>query len=126
MTDDEIINPVEETIPEHMQTEEEDEKMPFTMARVDRLLREGLDKRKMIRSEVKEAVNKFLGEVTLDLAFEMNKKNHIMIDLFDFQSAVEKYKRVKTLELEKERLLTSLRKLELDIETLREDLAHRL
>lgn len=118
----------EETeVQEVTQETEEDEKMPFAMARVDRILREGLDERKMIRSEVKEAVNIFLGDIALDLAKEMNSNSSkVMIDLFDFQKATGKYERIKKLEIEKERLLTSLRKLELDIQTLREELHQRL
>ncbi len=105
---------------------EEDQDFPFAMARVDRAIRAGLDERKMIRSEVTEAVNLFLGDVALDLATEMNNSQKVMISMFDFQRATNKYERVKKLEVEKERLLTSLRKLELDIQTLREDLTHRL
>ena len=106
--------------------ETENLSLPFANARVDRVMRKSLDSRKMIRSEVREAMNKWLGKMCREASKIMNRSDKVMIDMYDFKSAIEKWERANVLEIEKERLITSLRKLELDVASLREDFDRRL
>ena len=49
-------------------SEEQDEKMPFPTARVVRIIRANIAKDKMIKSDVKIGMNKFLGNIAVDIS----------------------------------------------------------
>ena len=63
---------IEETDVETEETLEEDEKLPFAKAEVVRLMKQHLDSDKMIREQVKVEMNKFLGDVLVNVCKQLN------------------------------------------------------
>ena len=102
--------------PEESTTEnavEEDETSPFQRARVVKLLREEI-KDKIIRSEVKEAMNMWLGDVTKKIAKEMGGTQYASVSLADFQRATKPYDMIEDIVKDEQRLLLSVQKLRED------------
>lgn len=101
--------------PEETTTEnaEEDETVPFPRARVVKLMREKI-KDKIIRSEVKEAVNMWLGELTRKLAKEMGATQYASVSLADFQRATKPYDMMEDIIKDEQRLMLSVQKLRED------------
>ena len=52
--------------------DENEEKLPFAKAEVVRLMKENLDDDKMIRERVKVEMNKFLGDVLVNVCKQLN------------------------------------------------------
>ncbi len=109
----------------NVEAEEEDESLPFPNARVVAVMKKYLSKDKMIRSEVKKAMNRFLEEVVADICKRMDEYPYAMIDYWMFEKAIEPYKRLDYIEKEKERLLKHLEAIEKDIEIMKKDIAER-
>ena len=63
----------DEIIENNEEFTEEDEKLPFAKAEVVRLMKENLDDDKMIRERVKVEMNKFLGEVLVNVCKQLNE-----------------------------------------------------
>jgi histone H3/H4 len=101
--------------PEEITTSEngEDESVPFPRARVVRLMREKI-KDKIIRSEVKEAMNMWLGELTKKLAKEMGSTQYASVSLADFQRATKPYDMMEDIIKDEQRLMLSVQKLRED------------
>lgn len=93
--------------------DEEDETVPFPRARVVRLMREVI-KDKIIRSEVKEAMNMWLGELTRKLAKEMGATQYASVSLADFQRATKPYDMIEDIVKDEQRLLLTVEKLKQD------------
>jgi histone H3/H4 len=93
---------------------EEKEGLAFANAQVVRVMRKSIAPDKMIKSEVKKAMNKFLEEIAADAAARMNKYPYAMIDLRMFEEAVEPYRTLYKVEEEKKRIVAHL-------EAIRED-----
>jgi len=91
----------------------EDESVPFPRARVVRLMREKI-KDKIIRSEVKEAMNMWLGELTKKLAKEMSSTQYASVSLADFQRATKPYDMMEDIIKDEQRLMLSVQKLRED------------
>ncbi len=91
----------------------EDESVPFPRARVVRLMREKI-KDKIIRSEVKEAMNMWLGELTKKLAKEMGATQYASVSLADFQRATKPYDMMEDIIKDEQRLMLSVQKLRED------------
>jgi histone H3/H4 len=111
---------VDETNPTDVALEEittsengEDESVPFPRARVVRLMREKI-KDKIIRSEVKEAMNMWLGELTKKLAKEMGATQYASVSLADFQRATKPYDMMEDIIKDEQRLMLSVQKLRED------------
>ncbi len=116
----------EEEIKQEIQEEpEEDESLPFPNARVVAVMKKYLSKDKMIRSEVKKAMNRFLEEIVADVCKRMDEFPYAMIDYWMFEKAIEPYKRLDKLEAEKERLVKHLEAIEKDIEIMKKDIMER-
>jgi len=92
---------------------EEDESVPFPRARVVRLMRDVI-KDKIIRSEVKEAMNMWLGELTRKLAKEMGATQYASVSLSDFQRATKPYDMIEDIVKDEQRLMTTVQKLKED------------
>ncbi|MEM4714138.1 MAG: hypothetical protein QXQ79_01175 [Candidatus Nanoarchaeia archaeon] len=118
MVEEEIKN----ATPEEKEEETEDEMMPFPRARVVKLLREEI-KDKIIRSEVKDALNIWLGELTKKIAQEMNATQYASISLIDFQRATKPYDMIEDIVKDEQRLLTSIQKLKEDADHIQRELA---
>ena len=109
-----------ETQPE--QKENQDEKLAFPEAVIVRILKKHLDKEKMIKKEVKIAMNKWLEKIASNVAKEMNKFPYVMVSLNEFKEAVRVYENMEEFNKEKERIFAHLEAMKRDIERLQKDL----
>ena len=100
-------------VEQETEAEAEDESVPFPRARVVRLLRDEI-KDKIIRSEVKEAMNMWLGDLTKKLAKEMSSTQYASVSLADFQRATKPYDMMEDIVKDEQRLLVSVEKLRQD------------
>ena len=103
-------------------SEEEEEKLPFPNAAIVRLMKSRMDGEKMIKKEVKIAMNKWLGNLCVNVSKEMNKIPYVMMHLHEFQQAIEPYSDMESFQKEKERILAHLEAIKKDIEKLERDL----
>ncbi len=101
---------------------EKTKKLPFPTAPIVRLMREHLDKDKLIKKEVKDEMNKWLGMMTEKATKKMNEKPYTTVDLSTFKEAVQIYKDVEEMEKEKNRVVAHLEKIKQDCESLIRDL----
>jgi hypothetical protein len=116
--------PEEATKPE---TEEEvdaalEQKMPFPTAAVVREMKKHIAKDKMIRKEVKVAMNNFLAEVVKEVSLTIDKFPYAMVDYRMFEEAVKPYKQVKEIQAEKQRVMAHLDKIIEDCASVKRDL----
>ena len=103
-------------------SEEEEEKLAFPTAAVVRVMRRCLDKEKMIRKEVKIAMNKRLERMCETVTKEMNKAPYVMVSLHDFRDAIEVFETLERFQKEKERILAHMEAIKKDIEMLEHEL----
>jgi histone H3/H4 len=96
-----------------VENSEEDETVPFPRARVVRLMRDEI-KNKIIRSEVKEALNMWLGDLTKKLSKEMGATQYASVSLADFQRATKPYDMMEDIIKDEQRLMLSVQKLRED------------
>ena len=101
---------------------EDDESFPFPRARVVRLMRRSITDGKQIRSEVKDALNIWLGNVVAKLSREMNNSPYGSIGLADFQRATGPFDQIANLVKDEERLHLSLEKLKVDADQVQRDM----
>jgi len=109
---------IQNNVPE--QTEEvpvevtkEGEVLPFPRARVVSIMR-GEIKDKIIRSEVKEAMNLWLGDLLKRMAKEMSNTQYGSVGIADFQRATKPYDVIEDIVKDEQRLLLSCEKLRAD------------
>ena len=115
--------PQEQIVEEEVGEEEEQKlKLPFPTAAVVRIMKANMDGEKMIKKEVKIAMNKWLGEICGSVARNMNKFPYVMMHMHEFESASRFYKNLKEFDREKERILAHLDAIRKDIERLERDL----
>lgn len=113
---------------EEVQPEESDEdidvkeKLAFPTAAVVRTMRKRLDKEKMIRKEVKVAMNKWLQRICENVSKEMNKFPYVVMNLNEFKEGVRVYEDLENFDKEKKRILAHLDAMKKDIERLERDL----
>lgn len=118
--------PKQEPVPQEEEiSEEEAEKLPFPNAAIVRLMKTKMDGEKMIKKEVKIAMNKWLANLCVNVSKEMNKFPYVMMHLHEFQKATEPYTSMENLQKEKERILSHLDAIKKDIEKLERDLGKR-
>lgn len=105
-------------------SDEEAEKqgLPFPMAPIVRIMKANMDKEKMIKKDVKIAMNKWLGRLCAETAKEMNKIPYVMMHLHEFENATEKFRELDRFDKEKQRILAHLAAMKKDIERLERDL----
>jgi len=115
--------PKKEEEVDDVRTEEEKKmNLPFPEAAVVRLMKKHLDKDKMIRKEVKIAMNKWLGKICEQVSKEMNKFPYVMINLHEFNEGKRVFDDLENFHKEKERILAHLNAIKKDIEKLERDL----
>lgn len=102
--------------------EEEKLKLPFPTAAVVRLMKANLDNEKMIKKEVKIAMNKWLGKLCESVSKEMNKFPYVTMHLNEFKEAIRVYEDLENFGKEKKRILAHLDAMKKDIERLERDL----
>ena len=106
-------------------SEEEAEKLPFPNAAIVRLMKSQMDSDKMIKKEVKIAMNKWLGNLAASVSRQMNNFPYVMMNLFEFQKATEHYTNMEAFQKEKDRILSHMDTIKKDIERLERDLGKR-
>lgn len=102
--------------------ETEEEKLAFPTAAVVREMKKYIAKDKMIRKEVKVAMNKFLADIVKDVSQAMDKFPYSVVDYRMFEDAIKPYKRVKDLQGEKRRLVAHLDSIIEDCASIKRDL----
>jgi len=111
---EEVQEPIQETAQEaEVETTAEGEVLPFPRARVVNLMRAEI-KDKIIRSEVKEAMNFWLGNLLKKLAKEMSNTQYGSVSIADFQRATKPYDMIEDIVKDDQRLLVSVDKLRAD------------
>lgn len=93
---------------------EEENGLPFPRARVVSIMRSEIGKAKQIRSEVKEAVNIWLGNLLKKISREMGNTQYGSVGIADFQRATKPYDLIEEIIKDEERLLISLEKIKAD------------
>lgn len=116
----------EEATTAEMEDEEVDEqleaKLPFPTAAVVRIMKKNMDNEKMIKKEVKIAMNKWLGRLCESVSKEMNRVPYVMLHLHEFKSAIAMYENLAEFQKEKERILSHMATIKKDVEKLERDL----
>lgn len=102
--------------------EEENEALPFPNARVVAVMREVLDKDKIIRARVKKDMNEWLGEMCKGVTKELNKSPYSVIEAGDLHKILKKYEQFEELARQKDRIRTSLERIIQDAQMLMNDL----
>lgn len=119
-------NPIsEEPEAEEIIDEETGERLPFPEAAVVRIMKANMDGEKMIRKEVKIAMNKWLGEMCARVSREMDKFPYVMMNLNEFKEGIKVFEGLERFDREKERILSHLDAIKKDIEKLEWDLGKR-
>jgi len=101
---------------------EKQEKLAFPVAAVVRLMRKHLDREKIIKKDVKIAMNKWLERVCSKVAREMNKFPYVTMSINEFKEGVRVYDDMENFEKDKKRILAHLDAIKKDIERLERDL----
>jgi hypothetical protein len=118
----EEIEEVEE--PEEIEgTEEEIEEkgFAFAMAPIIRLMRDELDRDKLIRRRVKTEMNLWLEKICRKITREINKSEYTVVELDDFKTAIEPYEMIDDVEQERHRIVATLEKIKQDCDSLIRD-----
>ncbi len=100
----------------------EGEVLPFPRARVVSIMRSEI-KDKIIRSEVKEAMNFWLGNLLKKLAREMNNSIYGSVSIADFNRATKPYDMIEDIVKDRERIMVSTEKLKQDSDSIKRELA---
>jgi hypothetical protein len=99
-----------------------EQKLAFPTAAVVREMKRYIAKDKMIRKEVKLAMNKFLADIVKDISQSIDKFPYSVVDYRMFEDAIKPYKRVKDLQGEKRRLVAHLDSIIEDCASVKRDL----
>ncbi len=108
-------------------SEEEDAKLklPFPTAAVVRIMKANMDREKMIRKDVKVAMNKWLGGMCARVSQEMNKFPYVMMHLNELNEGKRIYEDMESFDKEKQRILAHMDAMKKDIERLERDLGKK-
>ncbi len=98
--------------------EEDDSGLPFPRARIVNLMKAQIGGAKQIRSEVKESMNLWMGELLQKLSLEMSKTQFGSVGMADFNRATKPYDMITDIVKDERRLIVSLEKLKLDADQL--------
>lgn len=121
---DEIVPEVSDVVAtENIVETEEDDSLAFPHARVVRILKEEMHCGKQIRSEVKYAVNEWLGDVLKKVAREMDKSPYGSIGMADFQRATKPFDMITHIVKDHERLMIATEKLKVDADQVKRDMS---
>ena len=114
----------EQKAPEEEIDEEDEikEKLAFPNAAIVRIMKKNMDKEKMIKRDVKIAMNKWLEKLCISVAREMNKFPYVMMNINEFKEATRVYEDLENFDKEKQRILAHFDAMKRDIERLERDL----
>ena len=125
-TDSEESVESDETTGETSEDEEEGEDLPFAKAEVVRLMKQNLDKDKMIRERVKVETNKFLGEVLVKVCEQLNEYPYTTIEYEMLKESIYPYQNIERINEEKKRILMHLHAIKADCDALSMDVKRTL
>ncbi len=92
--------------------------LPFTHARIKRMVREKADEGQYVRSEVYYGLNLLLGEIAEEIVDRMMETEAAYVEKHDLDHAARKYEKVENILKEKERVSRKLDALSADVEKL--------
>ena len=101
--------------------DENEEKLPFAKAEVVRLMKENLDDDKMIRERVKVEMNKFLGDVLVNVCKELNDCPYSTVEYEMLKESTYPYTNIERINEEKIRILKHLDAIKADCDALSMD-----
>lgn len=101
--------------------DEDDEKLPFAKAEVVRLMKENLDDDKMIRERVKVEMNKFLGDVLVNVCKQLNDYPYSTVEYEMLKESTYPYTNIERINEEKIRILKHLDAIKADCDALSMD-----
>jgi hypothetical protein len=119
MEENQMANPEEQQAPvQEVQEEvmEDDDSLPFPRARIVRIMKEEIGNSKQVRSEVKDAMNIWLGNLLKRISREMGNTQFGSVGIADFQRATKPYDMITDIVKDQERLMLSVQKLNADSE----------
>jgi histone H3/H4 len=102
--------------------EEKKERLAFPEACIVRIMKRHMDKEKMIKKEVKVAMNKWLEKLCSNVAKTMNTFPYVMMTKSEFNRGIKVYETLEEFEKEKQRILAHMNAMKKDIEMLEKDL----
>jgi len=117
---DEDAEEIEEKKEELKETETEE--LPLPNATIVRLMKNNLSEGKMIKKEVKIAMNKFLEEVLKDVTKRLDDYPYATIDYHMFREAIKPFKQGKEIGKEKDRLAQHLETIISDCRSIQRDI----
>ncbi|MFH0860535.1 MAG: hypothetical protein V1921_04995 [Candidatus Altiarchaeota archaeon] len=97
------------------------EQLAFATAPIVRLIKEELDNDKMVRRQVKVAMNKWLEKLVRKVSKKMNESEYTVVEIDDFKTAIEPYEMIDDVEGERHRIVASLEKIKQDCDSLIRD-----
>ena len=92
--------------------------LPFTHARVKRMVREKADEGQYVRSNVYFGLNLLLGEIAQEIIDNMMETDAAYVEKHHLDASARKYEKVENIIKEKERVSRKLEALAADIEHL--------
>lgn len=95
--------------------------LPFTHARIKRMVREKADEGQYVRSNVYYGLNLLLGEIAEEIVDRMMDTEAAYVEKHDLDRAARKYEKVENIIKEKERVSRKLDALSADVEKLSRD-----
>lgn len=98
------------------------ERLSFPEACIVRIMKKNMDKEKMIKKEVKVAMNKWLEKIVTNVAKTMNNFPYVMMTKSEFNRGIKVYETLEEFEKEKHRILAHMDAMKKDIERLERDL----
>ena len=101
--------------------DENEEKLPFAKAEVVRLMKENLDDDKMIRERVKVEMNKFLGDVLVNVCKQLNDYQYSTVEYEMLKESTYPYTNIERINEEKIRILKHLDAIKADCDALSMD-----
>lgn len=98
-----------------------EENLPFAKAEVVRLMKQNLDDDKMIREQVKVEMNKFLGDVLVNVCKQLNSYPYSTVEYEMLKESTYPYTNIERINEEKIRILKHLDAIKADCDALSMD-----
>lgn len=92
--------------------------LPFTHARIKRMIREQASEGQYVRSNVYYGLNLLLGEIAQEIIDNMMDTEAAYVEKHHLDQAARKYEKVENIIKEKERVVRKLEALSADVERL--------
>ncbi len=97
-------------------------RLAFPEAAIVRVMKTHLDKEKMIKKDVKIAMNKWLEKMCAIVSKQMNKFPYVMMNINEFKEGIKTFEKLAEFEMEKNRILAHMDAIKKDIGKLERDL----